>query len=83
MLDEGRILAALARGVVNSNRFNYNTHLADAVPAAIIQLQGLGVDEQLVVLWYAYAEMDRSITLAAPGAARLQLAEGLLNSFNY
>ena len=66
-----------------SNRFNYNTHLADAGPAAIIQLHGLGVDDQLALLWYASAEMDCSITLAAPGAARQQLAEGLLNSFNY
>jgi hypothetical protein len=33
-----------------SNRFNYNTHLADAGPAAIIQLHGLGVDDQLALL---------------------------------
>ena len=31
------------------------------------------------MLWYAYTEMGRSITPAATGAARLQLAEGLLN----
>ncbi|HEY9711084.1 MAG TPA: orange carotenoid protein N-terminal domain-containing protein, partial [Oculatellaceae cyanobacterium] len=29
--------------------------------------------------WFAYTEIGRSITPAAPGAARLQLAEGLLN----
>ncbi|NET73396.1 MAG: orange carotenoid protein, partial [Sphaerospermopsis sp. SIO1G2] len=31
------------------------------------------------VLWYAYTEMGKSITPAATGSARLQLAEGLLN----
>lgn len=64
-----------------SNRFNSGVQLADAVPATIALYQSLSVDDQLALLWYTYTEMGRSITPAAPGAARLQLAEGLINSF--
>ncbi len=39
----------------------------------------LSVDDKLGVLWFLYTECGRSITAAAPGTARLQLAEGLLN----
>ncbi|MCF4965881.1 orange carotenoid protein N-terminal domain-containing protein [Nostoc sp. CMAA1605] len=52
---------------------------ADAVGSTTAVFQSLSVDDQLAVLWYAYTEMGRSITPAATGAARLQLAEGLLN----
>lgn len=51
----------------------------DAVAATTALFQQLAVDDQLAVLWYAYTEIGRSITPAAPGVARLQLAEGLLN----
>ncbi|MBD2270407.1 MULTISPECIES: orange carotenoid protein N-terminal domain-containing protein [Nostocales] len=60
-----------------SGTFNYQT--TDAIPATIAVFKSLSVDDQLAVLWYAYTEMGRSITPAATGAARLQLAEGLLN----
>lgn len=56
-----------------------NTQLADAVPATTAQIKRLSVDDQLALLWFAYTEIGRSITPAAPGAARLQFAEGLLN----
>ncbi|HEY9653374.1 MAG TPA: orange carotenoid protein N-terminal domain-containing protein [Coleofasciculaceae cyanobacterium] len=56
-----------------------NVQLADAVPATTAQIKRLSVDDQLALLWFAYTEIGRSITPAAPGAARLQLAEGLLN----
>ncbi len=39
----------------------------------------LSVDDKLGLLWFLYTECGRSITAAAPGTARLQLAEGLLN----
>ena len=61
-----------------SNLFS-SDQLANAVPATTAQIKRLGVDDQLALLWFAYTEMGRSITPAAPGAARLQLAEGLLN----
>ncbi|MFN7659717.1 MAG: orange carotenoid protein N-terminal domain-containing protein, partial [Dolichospermum sp.] len=60
-----------------SGAFNYKT--TDAIPATIAVFKALSIDDQLAVLWYAYTEMGRSITPAATGAARLQLAEGLLN----
>jgi hypothetical protein len=60
-----------------SGTFNYKT--TDAIPATIAVFKALSIDDQLAVLWYAYTEMGRSITPAATGAARLQLAEGLLN----
>ena len=56
-----------------------NPQLADAVPATIALFKRLKVDDQLGLLWFAYTEIGRSITPAAPGAARLQFAEGLLN----
>ncbi|MDJ0557100.1 MAG: orange carotenoid protein N-terminal domain-containing protein [Microcoleaceae cyanobacterium MO_207.B10] len=51
----------------------------NAVPATTAQFNTLSLDEQLAVMWYIYTKMGRSITPAAPGVARLQLAEGLLN----
>lgn len=55
-----------------------SSNLADPVTATTAQFKQLTVDDQLAVLWYAYTEMGRSITPAAPGAARLQFAEGIL-----
>lgn len=55
-----------------------NTQLVD-VPSTTAAFQRLSVDEKLGLLWFAYTQMGRSITPAAPGAARLQFAEGLLN----
>jgi hypothetical protein len=62
-----------------SNALNYGTQPGDAVTSTIAVFQSLSIDDQLAVLWYAYTEMGRSITPAATGSARLQLAEGLLN----
>lgn len=49
------------------------------VASVTAQFQRLSVDDKLALLWFAYTEMGRSITPAAPGAARLQFAEGLLD----
>ncbi len=56
----------------------FNTFAID-VPSTTTQFQALTTDDKLAVLWFAYTEMGRSITPAAPGAARLQFAEGLLS----
>ncbi len=56
-----------------------STQVPSPIPATIALFEQLGVDDQLALLWYAYTELGRSITPAAPGAARLQLAEGVLN----
>lgn len=55
------------------------TQVADAIPATTDMFKRLNVDDQLAFLWYVYTELGRSITPAAPGAANLQLMEGLLN----
>ena len=60
--------------------FSSNAQLTvDAVASTTAQIKRLSVDDQLAMLWFAYTEIGRSITPAAPGAARLQFAEGLLN----
>lgn len=52
---------------------------ADAVTTTTQLIKNLSIDDQLGLFWFIYTEMGRSITPAAPGVARLQLAEGLLN----
>jgi hypothetical protein len=54
------------------------TQLPSQIPATIALFDQLSVDDKLAYLWYAYTEMGKTITPAAPGAARLQLAESLL-----
>ncbi len=54
------------------------TQLPSQIPATIALFDQLSVDDKLAFLWYAYTEMGKTITPAAPGAARLQLAESLL-----
>lgn len=49
------------------------------VTSVTAQFQRLSTDDKLGLLWVAYTEIGRSITPAAPGAARLQFAQGLLN----
>ena len=56
-----------------------NTQVPSPIPATIALFDQLNVDDQLAYLWYAYTEMGKTITPAAPGAARLQLAESLLS----
>ena len=62
--------------ITNINTF---TSPVEAVDALIQNFQELRTDDQLAALWYIYKRTGKSITPAAPGAARLQLAEGLLN----
>ncbi|MEA5559010.1 orange carotenoid protein N-terminal domain-containing protein [Nodularia spumigena] len=62
-----------------SNIFDSNTHLENGVTTTTDLFKSLSVDDQLALLWYVYTEMGRSITPAAPGAARMQFAEGVLN----
>jgi hypothetical protein len=52
---------------------------ADAVPALTARYQLLSAEDQLALIWYAYLEMGKTITIAAPGAARMQFAEPVLN----
>jgi Orange carotenoid protein, N-terminal/Nuclear transport factor 2 (NTF2) domain len=54
------------------------TEIASAVPKTIALYNQLRAEDQLALLWFAYTEMGITITPAAPGAARMVLAEGLL-----
>ena len=55
------------------------TLAADAVPAITARFRLLSAEDQLALIWYAYLEMGKTITIAAPGAARMQFAEPLLD----
>jgi hypothetical protein len=56
-----------------------DTRSADVVPAITARYRLLSAEDQLALIWYAYLEMGRTITVAAPGAARMQFAEPVLN----
>lgn len=52
---------------------------ADAVPATIARFKQLSAEDQLAWTWFAYLEMGKTITIAAPGAASMQFAESTLS----
>lgn len=56
-----------------------NTLAADAVPALTTRFNQLSAEDQLAWTWFAFLEMGKTITVAAPGAASMQFAEGTLN----
>jgi hypothetical protein len=56
-----------------------NTLSADAVPATIARFGQLSAEDQLALIWFAYLEMGKTITIAAPGAASMQFAEATLS----
>ncbi|MGF1566788.1 MAG: orange carotenoid-binding protein [Nodosilinea sp.] len=55
-----------------------NTLTADAVPATIARFSQLNAEDQLALIWFAYLEMGKGITIAAPGAASMQFAEATM-----
>jgi hypothetical protein len=52
---------------------------ADVVPATISRFNQLSAEDQLALIWFAYLEMGKTITVAAPGAASMVLVEPTLN----
>ncbi len=56
-----------------------DTLTADVVPATIARFTQLNAEDQLALIWFAYLEMGSTITIAAPGAANMQFAEGTMN----
>ncbi|NER02046.1 MAG: Red carotenoid-binding protein, partial [Okeania sp. SIO3C4] len=42
-----------------------STLSADAVPATIARFTQLSAEDQLALIWFAYLEMGKSITIAA------------------
>jgi hypothetical protein len=55
-----------------------NTLAADAVPALTARFNQLSAEDQLAWTWFAFLEMGKTITIAAPGAASMQFAESTL-----
>ncbi|BAU09858.1 steroid delta-isomerase [Leptolyngbya sp. NIES-3755] len=55
-----------------------NTLSADAVPATTARFNQLSAEDQLAWTWFAYLEMGKTVTIAAPGAASMQFAEPTL-----
>lgn len=65
---------------INSARSIFpDTLTADAVPALIARFKQLNAEDQLAWTWFAFLEMGKTVTVAAPGAANMQFAEGTLN----
>jgi hypothetical protein len=56
------------------------TLTADVVPAITARFELLSAEDQLALIWYAYLEMGKTITVAALGAASMQFAERTLNA---
>ncbi len=56
-----------------------NTLSADAVPALTARFNQLSTEDQLAWTWFAFLEMGKTVTVAAPGAASMQFAEAILN----
>lgn len=52
---------------------------AGAVPALTARFNQLSAEDQLAWTWFAFLEMGKTVTVAAPGAANMQFAEGTLN----
>ena len=61
------------------NIFSANTLSADAVPALTARFNQLSAEDQLAWIWFAYLEMGKTVTVAAPGAANMQFAEPTLD----
>ncbi|HEY9621567.1 MAG TPA: orange carotenoid-binding protein [Crinalium sp.] len=65
---------------INSARSIFpGTLSADAVPALTARFNQLSAEDQLAWTWFAFLEMGKTVTVAAPGAASMQFAEGTLN----
>lgn len=56
-----------------------NTQVATIVPNITEQFKKLKAEDQLALIWFAFTEMGKTLTVAAPGAANMIFAQGLLN----
>ena len=66
---------------INSARNIFsNTLSADAVPALTARFNQLSAEDQLAWIWFAYLEMGKTVTVAAPGAANMQFAEPTIDA---
>lgn len=55
-----------------------STQIASVVPNTVAAFDKLNAEDQLALIWFAYTEMGKTITVAALGAANMILAQGIL-----
>ena len=56
-----------------------DTQVASVVPSTIERFNQLNAEDQLALIWFAYTEMGKTITVAAPGATSMIFAQKLLD----
>ena len=56
-----------------------DTQVASVVPNTIERFNQLNAEDQLALIWFAYTEMGKTITVAAPGATSMIFAQKLLD----
>ncbi|WNZ28026.1 Red carotenoid-binding protein [Leptolyngbya sp. NK1-12] len=56
-----------------------DTRIATVVPKTIAQFNQLKAEDQLALIWFAFTEMGKTITIAAPGAANMLFAQNVLD----
>lgn len=66
---------------IATDRTTFRAPLQPQTSSLRSAIEQLTTDDQLGLLWEIYRELGRSITPAAPGAARISLVEGLLGEF--
>lgn len=54
------------------------TRVADVVPNTTEAFNQLSAEDQLALIWFVYTEMGKTITVAAPGATSMVIAQGIL-----
>ncbi|MBW4695738.1 MAG: orange carotenoid-binding protein [Lyngbya sp. HA4199-MV5] len=54
------------------------TRVADVVPNTIEAFNQLSAEDQLALIWFVYTEMGKTVTVAAPGATSMVIAQGIL-----
>jgi hypothetical protein len=59
-----------------------NTQVAGVVPKITEQFKKLTAEDQLALIWFAFTEMGKTVTVAAPGAANMIFAQGLLDQIH-
>lgn len=55
-----------------------DTQVANVVPSIIERFNQLKAEDQLALIWFAYTEMGKTITIAAPGSTSMIFAQKLL-----
>ena len=55
-----------------------DTQVANVVPDIIERFDRLKAEDQLALIWFAYTEMGKTITVAAPGSTSMIFAQKLL-----